>query len=250
MPEIFSSKNAEVSRVDDSDITDTHSVDSATELTVDDDMASTDRKKEKRFRHADEYSEVMRYETPSRNPFDSFAAKPEGTFFDSQGQEEQVLLLLRRHPVTQLHWLVSAFLLLFFPLLLGYLPVGQLFSGLQLLAFLVLWYLIVTGFILESFLSWFFNVFIITDERVIDVDFLSLIYKNVSAAKIDHIEDITATTGGALRSIFDFGDVIIQTAGAQQEIEFEDVPHPAKVTKLLNELLLEEEREKIEGRVY
>ena len=104
------------------------------------------------------------------------------------------------------------------------------------------------GYALESFLTWFFNVFIVTDERLIDVDFLSLIYKNITAAKLDNIEDITAETGGAIRSIFNFGTVKVQTAGSQPEIEFEDVPQPAKVTRLLNELLLEEEREKIEGR--
>lgn len=200
-------------------------------------------------RQIEDYSDVIRYERPSRNPFDAFAPKPEGIFFDSQEREEQVVLLLRKHPITQLGWILTAIALVFFPLVLRFIPV---FSALPLrfeLAAFVLWYLLITGFVLESFLSWFFNVYIITDERVIDVDFLSLIYKNVSAAKLDNIEDVTATTGGALRSVFNFGTVVIQTAGAQQELEFEDVPHPAKVTKLLNELLLEEEREKIEGRV-
>jgi len=136
-----------------------------------------------------------------------------------------------------------------FPLLFSLIPVGELILPIYSFAALVLWYLIVLGYMAESFLTWFFNVFIITDERVIDVDFISLIYKNVSAAKIENIEDITAATGGALRSVFDFGTVTIQTAGAQQELEFEDIPHPAKVTKLLNELILEEEREKNEGRV-
>lgn len=200
-------------------------------------------------RHVDEYSDVMRYETPSKNPFDAFAPKPEGIFFDAQDREEQVVLLLRRHPITQAKWILIAIVLIFFPIVFQLMPLGDLLSPRFAFASIFLWYLIVTGFILESFLSWFFNVFIITDERVIDVDFLSLIYKDVSAAKIDNIEDITAATGGALRSVFDFGTVTIQTAGAQQEIEFEDVPHPAKVTKLLNELLLEEEREKLEGRV-
>ena len=102
---------------------------------------------------------------------------------------------------------------------------------------------------MESFLTWYFNVYIITDERIIDVDFLSLIYQNISSAKIDNIEDVTATKGGALRSVFDFGKVQIQTAAEKREFEFEDVPHPSKVTKLLNELMIEEEVEKIEGRV-
>ncbi len=202
-----------------------------------------------RKRQLEDYSDVIRYERPSKNPFDAFAPKPEGIFFDSQEREEQVVLLLRKHPITQLSWIITAIGLILFPLVLRFIPA---FSALPFrfeFAAFVLWYLLIVGFIIESFLSWFFNVYIITDERVIDVDFLSLIYKNVSAAKIDNIEDVTATTGGALRSIFNFGTVVIQTAGTQQELEFEDVPHPAKVTKLLNELLLEEEREKIEGRV-
>jgi len=52
-----------------------------------------------------------------------------------------------------------------------------------------------------------------------------------------------------LATVVDYGTVYIQTAGEKTEIEFENVPQPAKVAAILNELLLEEEREKIEGRV-
>jgi len=86
-------------------------------------------------------------------------------------------------------------------------------------------------------------VYIITDERIIDVDFNSLLFKNVAYAKIDNIEDITATTAGALGSIFDYGTVRIQTAGAISEFEFVSVPQPSKVVSFLNELLIEEEQE-------
>ena len=197
----------------------------------------------------EEYSEVMRVEKPSQNPLDAFAPRPIETYFDSQEKEEQVVLLLRQHPITQIKWVLIALGMIFFPMILSALPLETGLTGMNGLAALVGWYLLTTGFIIESFLSWFFNVYIITDERVIDVDFISLIYKHVSAAKLDNIEDITAITGGAMRSIFDMGTIIIQTAGATQQLEFADVPHPAKVTRLLNELLLEEEREKIEGRV-
>lgn len=200
-------------------------------------------------RYVDEYSEVMRRERASSNPLNAFAPKPINTAFDSQQEEEHVVLLLRKHPITQLRWIFIAFLLILVPNLFPFLPVYTLAPPLYQLAVQALWFLLVTGFVIESFLGWFFNVYIITDERVVDVDFLSLIYKNVSSAKIDNIEDVTATTGGALRSVFNFGTVTIQTAAAQREFEFTDVPQPAKVTKLVNEMLLEEEREKIEGRV-
>ncbi len=202
-----------------------------------------------RKKHVDEYSSVMRKETPSRDPLQAYAPKPKQVFFDSQLHGEDVLLLLRRHPVTQIKWILIALLLILMPFFFTYVPIFNFLHGRFAVAGVVAWYLMVTGFVLESFLSWFYNAYIITDERVIDIDFESLIYKNISAAKIDNIEDVTATTGGAIQSVFDFGTVKIQTAAEKQEFEFEDVPHPSRVTTLLNELLLEEEREKIEGRV-
>jgi uncharacterized membrane protein YdbT with pleckstrin-like domain len=203
----------------------------------------------KRRPSPDEYSEVLRNERPATSGFKSFMPKPFAMHFDTQSTEEHILLLLRRHPITQLPWIITAVIFAFLPLFLTTLPIISSLPGNYVFAAVVGWYLLLTGFILESFLSWFFNVYIITDERIIDVDFLSLIYKNVSSAKIDNIEDVTARSGGALQSIFHFGTVFIQTAGQKREFEFEDVPQPEKVTRLLNELILEEEREKIEGRV-
>jgi hypothetical protein len=204
--------------------------------------------KPRTIRHVDEYSQVMVHESPSTNPFHAFAPKPESIFFDSQHSEEKVILLLRQHPMTQVKWACLALFMCLVPFLVGSLPFVSLVSGRFVTAALVGWYSLVFSFILESFLMWFFNVYIVTDERVIDVDFISLVYKNISSAKIENIEDITAQTGGALRSVFDYGTVKIQTAGTQEEFEFEDVPYPNKVTALLNELLLEEEKEKLEGR--
>ena len=111
------------------------------------------------------------------------------------------------------------------------------------------WYMLMFSYALATFLIWFFSVFIITDERIIDVDFVSMLFKDVSAAKIDVIQDVSSKTSGFLASVINYGTVYIQTAGEQREIQFENIPQPAKVAALLNELMLEEEREKHEGRV-
>lgn len=196
-----------------------------------------------------DYSQVMRENHHSVNPLDAFAARPTNTTFDSQLDNEDVLLLLRQHPITQIKWIFIILGLALVPFLLSYIDFWQLMPLKYQFFSMIFWYLLVSGIALEAFLSWFYNVYIITDERVIDVDFLSLIYKNISAAKLDNIEDITATTSGAFAAIFDYGTVKIQTAAEVTEFEFANVPHPAKVTTLLNELLQEEELEKIEGRV-
>ncbi len=195
------------------------------------------------------YSEVMCKEKPALSSLQAFAAKPPRMSFDSQSSTEQILLVLRRHPITQVPWIVLASVFALLPIAMPLLPILNGLPANYLFAMFVGWYLLVTGFVLESFLSWFFNVYIITDERIIDVDFVSLIYKSVSAAKIDKFEDVTARTGGALQAIFNYGSVYIQTAAEKREFDFADVPQPNKVTQLLNELILQEEREQFEGRV-
>lgn len=213
-------------------------------------VASPAKKRLSPLEEVNKYSQVMKNEEPSRNPFDAFAPKPLMIYaFDSQLDGENVLLLLRKHPITQITKVLTAMVLLLVPFFFSQIGFFSLLAKNFQTATLLLWYLIIVGYSLESFLTWFYNVYIITDERIIDIDFLSLIYRNVSVAKLDKIEDITTITSGAIQSIFGYGTVQIQTAAERTEFEFEDVPHPTKVTQFLNEMLVEEEKEKLEGRV-
>lgn len=194
-------------------------------------------------------SKVFVNEPASRALLPAYAANPVGVHFSTQDPDEQVLLMLRQHPVSQIGWVLTALVLILLPLLFNaigffnFLPINFFFAG------LIGWYLLTTGYLLESFLKWFYNVYIITDERFIDIDFDSLLYKNISAAKIDNVEDVTAEVKGFLSAIFDYGHIYLQTAAEKREFEFLNVPHPQQVKKVINQLILEEEQEKIEGRV-
>lgn len=201
-------------------------------------------------RHVDDYSEVLRLETPATNVCASYLPKPVSFAFDSQERSEHVLLVLRQHPFTQVKKIVIGIVMFFLPMFLSSVGLFGFLPGSYQFAFVIMWWIATFGFFFSIFLTWFFSVYIITDERLIDVDFLSLIYKDVATAKLDKIEDISAVTGGAIQSMFDYGTIKIQTAGSSVTIDFEHVPHPAKVMKLLNELQLEEERERIEGRTH
>lgn len=200
-------------------------------------------------RYVDDYSSVMRGEKPCTKLLTSFSPKPVDISIDIQASDEHIILLLRRHPITQLRWVGIAFLLALTPWLVSASGMFSFLTPSYQFAIGLGWYLAIVGFSFKSFLKWFFHVYIITDERIIDVEFTSLLYKDVSTAKIENIEDITTVASGVLPSLFNFGTVIVQTAATKQEFAFDDVPQPSKVTTLLNELLLEEEREKIEGRV-
>lgn len=183
------------------------------------------------------------------NPLTSYSYCPDNVTFETQDHGEKVVLFLRRHPITNLGWMAIATLLILAPGLLANFPLlSFLPPNFQFVA-LLMWYLLVSAYVLESVFAWFFNVFIVTDERVVDVDFTNLIHREITEAKIDNIQDTHHTVGGVLRTIFNYGDVVIQTAGTAQNIEFEAVPNPAAVSRVIQELRLEEEQEKIEGRV-
>lgn len=179
----------------------------------------------------------------------AFVAQPKNLKFETQEKKEKVILLLRRHPITNLNWIATALFFFCLPLIFSrFNPLDFIPTRYQLVTNL-LWYLLIFAFIFEKFLTWFFNVNIITDERVIDIDFPSILYKDISETKIDQIQDVSIKVGGFTRSLFNFGNVFIQTAGAEPEIHFEDIPNPEQVSRILNQLMIEEEKEKIEGRV-
>lgn len=204
----------------------------------------------KSSRKPEDYSSLLREEGSSNGMFSSFMPQPPGVGFESQHENEKILLVLRQHPAVNLVWIFTALILILAPFLLfPLIPLQVVLPGNFLFFLMIAWYLFVTAFVVESFLGWYFNIYVITDERIIDIDFYSLIYKSVSEAKLDKIEDVTATTAGFFGAFFNFGNITIQTAAEKREFDFQKVPQPAKVTKFLNELILEEEREKIEGRV-
>lgn len=185
----------------------------------------------------------------SKSVLAAFITRPRKINFETQERQEKVVLLLRRHWLTNVPWVMLVALMLVAPCLFRWLPWQDFLPDRFKLMGLIGWYLLTTAVFLEKSLSWLFNVNLITDERVVDIDFPTLLYRHISSAKIDHIEDVNIQVGGFVRSLFNYGDVVIQTAGAQQETCFEAVPQPARVVKILNELMLEEEQEKIQGRV-
>ncbi|MDD3679237.1 MAG: PH domain-containing protein [Candidatus Shapirobacteria bacterium] len=164
------------------------------------------------------------------------SVEPRGVNFADKAQDEEVLVVLRRHPITNAPWVALGlvmFFIMFFAFHFGWL--NFLSSSLEAAA-VYAWLLLTLLVAWSGLLSWYFNVSIISDKRVIDIDFHDLIYREVSDANLDKIEDVTHNMGGLLGIVFNFGDVYIQTAGAKPQIEFLRVPHPAEVASTLRKL--------------
>ena len=164
--------------------------------------------------------------------------------FETQEEKEKVVLFLRQHPVVNVGWVIIAVLMILAPSFLRIFPLLSFLPGNFQFVAVLIWYLITFAFALEKFLSWYFNIFIVTDRRVVDIDFHNLIYKEVSDADVDKVQDVTYSMGGVTRAIFNYGDVLIQTAAEKTEFKFEAVPNPDRVAKIIQELGTPEEIKK------
>jgi hypothetical protein len=179
------------------------------------------------------------------SPLTAFAVSPEGVKFETQETDEEVILFLRQHLIVLLPAVLILIVLLLSPVLI--LP--AFFSTLTLpfevpAQYIVIgtafWYVMTFGVALTSFLRWFFNIYIVTQRRIIDIDFLHLLYKEFSETRIDKVQDLSFKSGGIFAAFFNYGDVIVQTAGDTPNIDFTTVPYPAKVVETISELITKE----------
>lgn len=173
--------------------------------------------------------------------FPSYVENPPNCHFEGQDSDEQILLLLRAHPITNLPWIILSLLVFSLPFVVPPLSplVGFNFSALPptyQIILTIIDYLVVLLIVFEGFLYWYFNVNIISSKRIIDIDFSSVILKNIDLAPLRNVEEADSAEGGLFGTIFNFGHVSIQTAGAQVAILMKNVPSPAVVADFILDL--------------
>ena len=176
--------------------------------------------------------------------------EPKSCKFYGMDKDEEILLLLRRDLITNLGWVLLTIILVLTPfvanivfLALGTNPLSQLPSGL-LIVLGLFWYLFTFGYAFVNFLNWFFNVHIVSNKRVVDMDFSGVLYRNISDAPLRSIEDVTHTISGAAEILFNYGNVYIQTAAEQRELTFSGIPDPAQVQDFISDIVADLRRKR------
>ena|ERR1035437_9453475 len=162
--------------------------------------------------------------------------------FPSQQDDETIYLVVREHWV---HLLLKVLVWVFFAAILvvfnrfvaANLPAltqGLLGAGTLLIVQIYTMLLVLSLFLI--FVFYYLNIQIITSIRVVDVTQEGLFNHVVSELHIDKIEDATSQTVGILGTIFNYGNVFVQTAGTVERFEFHNVPNPAGIEKMILDL--------------
>ncbi len=167
-------------------------------------------------------------------------------------KNEKIILLLRRHVILILakiiFWAIVAIMPFLLYLILGKILLEMFNSELMnaiLILFVSVYYLFVWLFAFHSFVDYYLDVWIITNRRIINMEQNGLFSRTVSEQKLYRIQDVTSKLIGFYSTIFDYGDVHVQTAGEEQRFIFKQVPKPFQVAKKINQLA--EENKKFES---
>lgn len=143
--------------------------------------------------------------------------------FNDKRPTENVIVLLRRHPIVLMRGLVE---------ILGVLLVVNLvllfvkFTIIETLIILAVLILIIIVLSFYHLYLWYNDVYVLTNERLIDVDQFSLFNRTISETFLDLVEDVKVESKGLLPTVFNYGNVTIQTAGAKENLVLETLSNP------------------------
>ncbi len=152
-------------------------------------------------------------------------------YFDDQFDDESVLFVFRKHPLVMRKGLILGML----AILLGTIPAwikpeySYLFGGL-LVGFVI-------GLVLfaPSWISWYYSVFIVTDQRLIQITQKGLFHRSVVDMRLSQIQMVNYQVAGLQETLLGFGTIMMQTFVG--DLIIHDVHHPAKIQKQLLETL-------------
>lgn len=172
--------------------------------------------------------------------------------FKGQKDGEEVIAVIHRHWFNIFQHFVMIFFMLLalvgsyallpalFPILTSddfnsiFLFLENLFAMLTFIMFFMIW------------IDYYFDVWIVTNRRVINIEQKGLFSRDVSEVELDKIQDVTTEVTGVIPTFINFGDVQIQTAGTQEKFLFRNVPDPYRTKDLLMRLQREQKHNETE----
>ncbi len=90
-------------------------------------------------------------------------------------------------------------------------------------------------YVAYSWIVYYFDVFIITDQRVIDIQQTGIFQRSVAEAPMNRIQDVTYAVGGFFATLFNYGKVTVRTA-SNNELTMKDVSNPEEIQEIIVEL--------------
>jgi membrane protein YdbS with pleckstrin-like domain len=158
--------------------------------------------------------------------------------FPGQRDSEEVIMVLFKHWYTLVLPIVIALtvIIVSFALPLWWGVTDFIFRYGFTAALYYLWLVFWVCSIVYNYITWYRARYIVTSERIIDIDQKSLFNRQVSEVDLDRIQNITHTIKGPAATLLNFGTVIIQSAGAT-DITLDDIAEPDEIQEEIARLI-------------
>ena len=168
----------------------------------------------------------------------------------SRQKDEKLIMFLRRHWILLVsRWFIFAGLALipigfYFFILYNYSWILEnIFLYPLLLLLTSAYYLFILLFFFNSFIDYYLDVWIVTNQRIINIEQRGMFNREIAEHDLDRIQDVTGIQKGFFQTLFSYGDVHVQTAGEIQRFIFRQVDNPFEVVRKLNNLIEKHEQD-------
>jgi uncharacterized membrane protein YdbT with pleckstrin-like domain len=160
-------------------------------------------------------------------------------YFTDQFDDENVLYVFHKHPIVMrkglIIGLVAWLLGPVYTLILTYVhpthPPNLAFFGLSLLISIGIGSIL----FLPSWIGWHFSVFIVTDQRFIQITQKGLFHRSVADLTLGQIQSVNYEVAGLQETLLGFGTIKMQTYVG--DLTIHEVHHPARIQKELLNIL-------------
>jgi len=108
------------------------------------------------------------------------------------------------------------------------------------------YYLFLVTFLFGAWINYYYDIIFITNERILNVNQKGLLARDVSELSLQQVQDVSTQMDGILRSYFNFGTLIVETAGegtADQithglhgYFSVDDLPDPNRLARVISDL--------------
>ncbi len=164
------------------------------------------------------------------------------TVYPGQPQDEITQRVIYKH-IMAIAPILIAMVLVLIAAFVGIIFYNQ--NSQQLTGSIPQWVVSIIGFgllafifflLLGTFWIWRRNKIIITNQHIVDIDQIGLFNQTVSTLRLEEIQDISASIKGPVQTFFQYGTVVIQTAGERANFVFDYVPNPYEIEHYILEI--------------
>lgn len=181
--------------------------------------------------HSDKYPSPHEYPPP-----------PHNSYYPGQPHDEITQRVVFKHIISILPFMFAIFILSIVGIF------GIYYVGLneaEVNKFIPTSYVNIGGVLLVLILIFLFfgvlwiwrrNKIVITDQHIVDIDQMGLFNRIVSTLRLEEIQDISASVKGPMQTVFQYGSIVIQTAGERENFLFDYVPNPYELEHYVLEI--------------